>query len=80
MLSMDNFIDRAKENIVALHEGPLNKNDIYVVWSCKTLQNCKALLSAPGKVGYWEATYNGDKKEMYLDEYFKERNIKVVIG
>lgn len=81
---MDEFIKDAKAFIASLHndvEGnePLDKNDIYVVWSCKTLQNFKALLSAPGKVGYWEATFNGDKAEMYLDEYHKARNVKVDI-
>jgi hypothetical protein len=24
---------------------------------------------------YFEATYNGDKKEMYLDAYKKEKNV-----
>lgn len=43
-------------------------DDVFVVWSCKTLQNNKALLSTTLSDGmYYELTYNGDKKELYLD-------------
>lgn len=49
---------------------------VYVVWNCKTLQNNKALLSTDRPDGlYFEATYNGDKKELYLDAYKKEKNV-----
>ena len=54
--------------------------DIYVVWSCKTLQHNKALLSTTLPDGmYYEFTYNGDKDELYLDAYmkFENRCIKV---
>lgn len=48
---------------------------IYVVWFSKTLKNAKALLSTTVVDGkYFEATYNGDKKEIYLDEYGKLSN------
>lgn len=41
--------------------------DVYVVWSCKTLQNSKALLSTTVPDGmYYELTYNGDKHELYF--------------
>lgn len=46
----------------------LTEDDIYVVWYCKTLQNHKALLSTNVSDGmYYELTFNGDKKELYLD-------------
>lgn len=49
--------------------------DVYVVWCCKTLQNNKALLSTTLSDGmYFEATYNGDKKELYFDAYQKLEN------
>ncbi len=53
--------------------------DVYTVWKCKTLQNWKYLLSSTLPDGmYYELTYNGDKKEWYLDAYKKVEN-KVVI-
>ena len=49
--------------------------DVFVVWSCKTLQNHKALLSTTLSDGmYYEITYNGDKQEAYLDAYKKFEN------
>ncbi|BBA52010.1 hypothetical protein FV113G1_23600 [Fusobacterium varium] len=53
----------------------LSENDVFVVWSCKTLQNNKALLSTIVSDGmYYEVTFNGDKNEMYLDAYKKWEN------
>ena len=51
-------------------------DDVYIVWSCKTLQNFKALLSTTVSDGmYYEVTYNGDKDEFYLDAYKKWENV-----
>ena len=48
---------------------------IYVVWKCKALQNWKFLISTTLPDGmYYELTYNGDKKEWYLDAYKKFEN------
>lgn len=50
--------------------------EVYVCWVCKTLQNNKALLATTLKDNmYFEVTYNGNKKEMYLDAYRKEKNV-----
>lgn len=54
----------------------ISENDVFVVWSCKTLQNNKALLSTNVSDGmYYELTYNGDKHELYFDAYKKWKNI-----
>ena len=67
-----------KENGEVTDNVELNIKDIYIVWSCKTLQNNKALLSTTLYDGmYFECTYNGDKEEMYLDAYKKWKNIKI---
>lgn len=51
-------------------------DDVFVVWSCKTLQNNKALLSTTVSDGmYYELTYNGDKNELYFDAYKKWQNV-----
>ena len=51
----------------------ITKEDVFVVWICKTLQNNKALLSTKisGDGMYYEVTYNGDKQHIYLDAYKK---------
>ena len=48
--------------------------DMYAVWFCKTLQNWKALVSGVHIKEYIEVTYNGDKKEIYVDVYQKACN------
>lgn len=49
--------------------------DVYLVWKCKILQNWKWLISTTLIDGmYYEVTYNGDKKEWYLDAYKKFDN------
>ena len=55
---------------------PEPKFTTYVVWFSKTLQNWKALVSTTLNDGvYYEVTYNGDKKETYLDCYKKFHNV-----
>lgn len=54
--------------------------DVYIVWKCKALQNWKFLLSTSLLDGmYYELTYNGDKREWYLDAYKKFEN-RVIRG
>lgn len=76
---MNEFITKCKD-IVAGYIGDTNisKDEIFVVWSCKTLQNKKALLSTTAKgAPYFEINYNGDKDETYVDVYKKEKNYVV---
>lgn len=50
--------------------------EVYTVWKCKALQNWKYLLASTLPDGmYYELTYNGDKKEWYLDAYKKFQNV-----
>lgn len=52
--------------------------DVYIVWKAKILQNWKYLISSTLPDGmYYEVTYNGDKKEWYLDAYKKFENVMV---
>lgn len=77
------FIDNCRCIVADYANAHLDKTDnkaihpieVYVVWSCKTLQNNKALLSTPLPDGmYYEITYNGDKDEIYFDAYKKFEN------
>ena len=70
------FVQLCKKCILAeFYDDKIKEDDIYVVWLCKILQNNKALLSTNKLDGmYFECTYNGDKKELYLDAYKHEWN------
>ena len=77
------FQEQVKKVVVEYTNAHLDKtdsktiteNDVFIVWMCKTLQNNKALASTTLFDGmYYELTYNGDKKEMYLDAYKKWEN------
>ena len=67
------------ENVEITDGFKLTMDDVYVVWFSKTLQNWKALVSTNVSDGmYYEVTYNGDKKETYIDAYKKWQNKRVV--
>ena len=55
--------------------------DVFIVWKAKALQNWKYLISSTLWDGmYYELTYNGDKKEWYLDAYKKFENVVIKEG
>lgn len=61
---------------------PAPEFTVYIVWKCKTLQNWKYLISSDLYDGmYYELTYNGDKKEWYLDAYkkFENRTYRITV-
>lgn len=75
----DQFFNKAKR-LVARHShkhlnDEISPSEVYVVWFSKTLQNWKAMCSTAKSDGrYYEVTYNGDKKEAYVDCYVKQLN------
>lgn len=53
----------------------VKEEEVFIVWYCKTLQNQKAILSTKRKGALlYEMTYNGDKRELYVDSYQKVKN------
>ena len=75
---MDEKVISIVKNYILNH---LDKSDeipdfsVFIVWKAKVLQNWKYLLSSTLPDGmYYELTYNGDKKEWYLDAYKKFEN------
>ncbi|WP_192944122.1 DUF6275 family protein [Ligilactobacillus agilis] len=58
------------------------EEEVYCVWQAKTLQHVKGLFASGAdnaKGLYFEATYNGLKKELYLDHYKKIKNKVLVL-
>ena len=85
----DEFIKLCKQIIVnyfndrveITDDMKITEENVFIVWSCKTLQNNKALVSTTVSDGmYYELTYNGDKQELYLDAYKKWENKCIKIG
>lgn len=83
------FIFKVKELVAEYTNEHLDKSDnkqitvddVFIVWSCKTLQNNKALASTTLFDGmYYEITYNGDKNEIYFDAYKKWENKCIKLG
>lgn len=57
---------------VDIIRNDIDRDDVFCVWSCKTLQNSKCLMSCKHKGAYYyEFTLNGDRKEIYMDVYKK---------
>lgn len=76
---MESFEAKARRLVINYLNIENNRVEtIKVVWFCKTLQNWKAIVADIAIDGrLYEVTYNGDKKESYIDEYQKMNN-KVV--
>ena len=81
ILKVKEFVaEYANEHLDKSDNKQITVDDVFIVWSCKTLQNNKALASTTLFDGmYYEITYNGDKEEWYLDAYkkFENRCIKM---
>lgn len=74
-LCKDKVVDYFNERVEKTDGVKITKDDVFVVWYCKTLQNAKALLSTNVSDGmYYEITYNANKDEIYLDAYKKWEN------
>ena len=82
----DTFLDLCKQIVVdyfnthadKTDNKQISKDDVFIVWSCKTLQNKKAVLSTDLVNGIlFEITYNGDKNETYIYVYKKWENFVV---
>ena len=78
---MDHFQTLCREKLVTWYKeripyARVGFADTFIVWSCKTLQNYKCLVSTnvSGDGIYAEYTFNGDKGELYEDVYHKQTN------
>ena len=70
-------LNLVKDYIVAHLDksDPEPEFEVFTVWKAKVLQNWKYLISSTLPDGmYYELTYNGDKREWYMDVYKKFEN------
>lgn len=80
-LCLDVLVDYIRKHLDPTDDTSITLDKIYLVWMCKALQNNKALFSTSLQDGrYYECTYNGDKKELYVDVYVKFENVCVKVG
>ena len=74
-------VQYANEHLDKSDGKQITEDDVFIVWMCKTLQNSKAMVSTTLFDGmYYELTYNGNKKELYLDAYKKFQNVCIPVG
>ena len=74
-LCIKTIVDYFNNRVEITDNKKISEEDVFIVWSCKTLQNNKAMVSTTVSDGmYYELTYNGDKKQLYLDAYKKWEN------
>jgi len=74
-LCVKTIVDYFNKKAEKTDKFKITEDDVFIVWSCKALQNNKAMVSTTVSDGmYYELTYNGDKRELYLDAYKKWEN------
>ena len=74
------IVDYFNEHVDTTNNTKISVDNTFIVWSVKVLQSNKALVSTTMPDGmYYELTYNGDKKKLYLDVYKKWENICIKI-
>ena len=83
VLGMDHFQSVCKNKFVEWYnrssyanKGPndiqtIGVDEVFVVWSCKTLQNYKCIISTSAAAVLAEYTYNGNDGDLYEDIYKK---------
>jgi len=75
-MCVDTVVEYFNEHVDKSDMIMISRDDVFVTWSSKVLQNNKALLSTTVPDGmYYELTYNGDKDELYVDVYKKWENV-----
>lgn len=80
-LCVEALIDYIRSHLLPADDAVVTKDKIHTVWLCKALQNNKGLFTTELPDGrYYECTFNGDKRELYVDCYVKTENICVNLG
>ena len=66
---------------ISRFEKETSNYKVFMVWACKTLQNRKWIMATDRMDDkLYEITYNGEKREYYLDEYTKLSNTVITVA
>ena len=78
-MSDKDFMELAKQAVADYYNENLDycdakkcisMDDVYIVWMVRVIQNNKAMLSTNVADGmYYEVTFDGDKKKLYIAGY-----------
>lgn len=80
-LCIETLVDYIRSHLCPTDDTVITTDKIICVWLCRVLQNNKGLFSTSLPDGrYYECTFNGDKRELYVDCYVKTENICVKLG
>ena len=73
---MKHFQNVVKKKLAGWYNAHEDESNVFIVWSCKTLQNykCLAATTVSSDGIYAEYTYDGDAQELYEDVYKKLTN------
>jgi hypothetical protein len=73
-LAVDNYNSHRDPN----KSPELMLSSVYIIRFSKTLSNWNAVIASPIIRGWlWEITYNGYRKEAYIETYRKVNNVRV---
>ncbi len=74
----DDYQFKARTLVAHTFFPTLKIEEVYVVWFSKTLRNWKAMVSTTREDNlYYEVTYDGAKRQTYVDTYRKINNIVI---
>lgn len=78
-ISTDQYLAEVRAAIAGMRSS--KRESVIPVWYCKTIQNHKGLFITDAFDGhFYECTYNGDRGELYVDDYVKRAKHTVYVG
>lgn len=76
-IAKQQVVDYTNDEVLPSDYESIDNSQVFVVWSAKILGNNKAMLGTrlSKDFNYYEVTYDGDNKLLYLDVYSFELQV-----
>lgn len=76
-IAKQQVVDYTNDEVLPSDHEPIDNSQVFVVWSAKILGNNKAMLGTrlDKDFNYYEVTFDGEKKFLYLDVYSFELQV-----